>query len=137
MKRYDGAFFDATLKARRKKEAEMITCPVCGDVEMSRAKMDQHIAEHRRAEQLPTAPKLPDRLPGHWDTNAGLAIAMDYANQTRNDLAHGLMTDMELANRINMADRGDLDLIAWQTAAKERIRWLSVQLALALARQPS
>jgi hypothetical protein len=30
-----------------------------------------------------------------------------------------------------MADRPDLALIAYQTAAKERIRWLSAQLALA------
>jgi hypothetical protein len=29
-----------------------------------------------------------------------------------------------------MAGRGDLDLIVWQTAAKERIRWLSAQLAI-------
>jgi hypothetical protein len=33
-----------------------------------------------------------------------------------------------------MADRRDLDLIGYQTAAKERIRWLSLRLAAALAR---
>jgi hypothetical protein len=43
------------------------------------------------------------------------------------------MTDFALANRVFMADRNDLDLIVWQTAAKERIRWLSIELAKAQA----
>ena len=50
------------------------------------------------------------------------------------------VTDFALANRVFMASRGDLDLILWQTAAKERIRWLSIELAKAqhaLARQAS
>ena len=40
-------------------------------------------------------------------------------------LAKGSLTDDELANGIFMADRSDLDLISWQQAAKDRIRWLS------------
>ena len=43
----------------------------------------------------------------------------------RAKLPKGALTDDELANALFMADRTDLDLIVWQTAAKERIRWLS------------
>lgn len=43
------------------------------------------------------------------------------------------VSDFDLANRVFMADRNDLDLIVWQTAAKERIRWLSIELAKAKA----
>ena len=43
------------------------------------------------------------------------------------------MTDFELANAVFMADRNDLGLIVYQTAAKERIRWLSLRLAEAEA----
>lgn len=70
--------------------------------------------------------------PGHWTTLEGQRIAQEYATKSRTDLCQGSMSDLELANRQYMAGRGDLDLITWQTASKERIRWLSVQLALAL-----
>ncbi|MHB8287116.1 MAG: hypothetical protein ACYDD1_20905 [Caulobacteraceae bacterium] len=44
------------------------------------------------------------------------------------------MPDFRLANAVYMADRQDIGLVAVQTAAKDRIRWLSVQLALASAK---
>ncbi len=40
------------------------------------------------------------------------------------------VVDFQLANAQYLVGRYDLDLIAFQTAAKERIRWLSAQLAL-------
>ena len=43
------------------------------------------------------------------------------------------MTDFQLANAIFLAGRDDLDLVSLQTAAKERIRWLSLRLAAAEA----
>lgn len=46
--------------------------------------------------------------------------------------SYGDMSDFELANAVFMADRNDLNLIVVQTAAKERIRWLSIELAKAL-----
>lgn len=70
-------------------------------------------------------------VPGHWSTDEGTDMANTYAAKTREQLAYGNKTDLELANAIFMVGRGDLDLIGLQTAAKERIRWLSVQLALA------
>lgn len=76
---------------------------------------------------------LPETLAGHWVTEAGRDMAVTYATISRASLCHGSMSDFELANRIFMASRTDLDLIAWQTAAKERIRWLSAQLAIAKA----
>lgn len=73
---------------------------------------------------------LPKTLPGHWDTPEGLEMAMTYADRDRSQLPKGEMSDLAIANGVFMADRGDLDLIVWQTAAQKRIRWLSVQLAL-------
>lgn len=73
---------------------------------------------------------LPETLPGSWSTPEGMAMAQEYATHGRDWLAKGTMSDFELANAVYMADRRDLDLIVYQTAAKERIRWLSVQLAL-------
>ena len=79
-------------------------------------------------------PKLPIVLPGHWETPDGHDMAMRYADGTRDSLALCNKTDLELANMVFMASRHDLNLIVVQTAAKDRIRWLSVQLAMALAR---
>lgn len=51
----------------------------------------------------------------------------------REDLPMCEMSDFQFANAQFMVDRYDLELILYQTAAKERIRWLSVQLADAQA----
>lgn len=70
------------------------------------------------------------RSAGHCVDDAAWAeFVRQYAGKPRS-MPH--LTDFELANRLYMADRGDLDLIVWQTAAKERIRWLSIRLAEAL-----
>jgi hypothetical protein len=74
-------------------------------------------------------------LQGHWD-NPDPDMVAEYSKRERSSLMHGDMTDFALANRQYMAGRGDLDLVAWQTAAKERIRWLSVQLAENRAAMP-
>ncbi len=66
---------------------------------------------------------------GHWSTPEGAEIAAKYMGLSRDDISCPQMTDFELANAIFMADRGSLELIGLQTAAKERIRWLSAQLA--------
>lgn len=76
---------------------------------------------------------LPAILPNHWSTPAGQEMAERYATMSRGELGRASESDFALANSIFMADRSDLDLIVFQTAAKERIRWLSVQLALAVA----
>lgn len=77
-----------------------------------------------------SGPAIPPRGPGHCDDDAAWAeFVRQYDGQPRRlD-----MTDFALANRVFMADRNDLDLIVWQTAAKERIRWLSIELAKAQA----
>ncbi|CAN7303597.1 hypothetical protein LJR164_001583 [Phenylobacterium sp. LjRoot164] len=72
---------------------------------------------------------LPEVLDGHWNTAAGREMAVEYAAMDKSRLTKSDVSDFALANAVYMADRGDLDLIVWQTAAKERIRWLSVQLA--------
>ena len=49
----------------------------------------------------------------------------------REDLMMGDVSDDDLANAQFLCDREDLRLIHLQTAAKDRIRWLSRQLAKA------
>lgn len=71
---------------------------------------------------------------GHWETDEGTDMANRYSGLERKDLAYGDKTDLELANAVYMVDRNSLALIGLQTAAKERIRWLSAQLALANAK---
>jgi hypothetical protein len=58
-------------------------------------------------------------------------MAATYVDKTRHQLIKGDLTDLAVANAVFMAGREDLDLMVWQTAAKDRIRWLSVQLAVA------
>jgi hypothetical protein len=76
---------------------------------------------------------LPDVLPSHWTTPDGAEMAREYGSKPRSWLGMSDLSDFALANAVFMADRNDLNLIIYQTAAKERIRWLSAQLALALA----
>lgn len=77
---------------------------------------------------------VPPRGPGHCDDDKAWAeFVRQYDGEPR---SRPDMTDFALANRVFMADRGDIDLIVWQTAAKERIRWLSIELAKALAAAP-
>lgn len=76
---------------------------------------------------------MPATLDGHWLTLDGLSVAIEYASKQRSELCMGHMSDFELANRQFMASRQDFDLIAFQQAAKERIRWLSAHLAAANA----
>lgn len=72
---------------------------------------------------------------GHCDDPAAWAeFSARYGPQVRGDLCGGHMTDFALANAQYMVDRRSLDLGALQTAAKDRIRWLSVQLAQAEAK---
>lgn len=76
--------------------------------------------------------ELPNILPGHWETSEGAVMARDTLQHspTRAQLAHGGVSDLALANAIYMANRNDSNLTGLQTAAKQRIRWLSAQLAL-------
>lgn len=79
---------------------------------------------------------LPAALAGHWDTLDGLSMAERYLKQTRNDLCRGDVSDMALANAqyledISVGTMTFQSAISMQTAAKERIRWLSAHLAAA------
>lgn len=74
---------------------------------------------------------VPKRDPGHCDDDAAWAMFVrQYYGQPR---SRPDLSDFALANAIFMADRNSLDLIHYQTAAKERIRWLSIELAKALS----
>ena len=73
-----------------------------------------------------------DRPDGHCESDAAWAeFARQYDGQPRTLPS---MSDFALANAVFMADRNDLNLIHYQTAAKERIRWLSLRLAESIAR---
>lgn len=74
-----------------------------------------------------------DRPPGHCNDDAAWAeFSRQYDGQPR---SFAEMTDFELANAVFLVGRSSLDLIKYQTAAKERIRWLSLRLAEAIAAQ--
>lgn len=72
-------------------------------------------------------------IPGHWATSDGAEMAARCVGEDRSQLTKGDLSDFALANAQFLASRHDLDLIVYQTAAKERIRWLSAQLARAQA----
>lgn len=70
------------------------------------------------------------RGPGHCDDESSWQeFVRQYDGRPR---SFGHLTDFALANAVFLAGRDDLDLIVYQTAAKERIRWLSIELAKAL-----
>lgn len=75
------------------------------------------------------ADKIAPIFAGHWSTNAGAAMAAEYASKTRTELPSGDLTDFEVAFRTAMIGRHDLDFEASLAVAKDRIRWLSVKLA--------
>ncbi len=80
--------------------------------------------------------KLPQAAPGHWDTPEGREIAVDYLAKDRANLCMGDVSDFHLANKqfledISVGTVTFQSAIGMQTAAKERIRWLSVHLAAA------
>lgn len=70
-------------------------------------------------------------VPQHFDSQEGIDLANEYAGMARADLMMGEYSDFVLANAQYLISRNDLRLISFQQAAKERIRWLSVQVALA------
>lgn len=74
--------------------------------------------------------QLPDVADNKWTTPEGAKMAREYATRTRLDLAMMHLSDYELANAQYLCPRESFELGQYQTAAKERIRWLSVQLAL-------
>lgn len=85
--------------------------------------------------------KLPAAMPGHWDTPEGHEIAVDYLAKERGSLAMGDLSDFHLANKQYLEEIaiGPVIIhssIGVQTAAKERIRWLSAKLAAATAENP-
>lgn len=75
--------------------------------------------------------QIPENLPGHWETPDGAEMAKAYASMERINLCGGDKSDMMVAFRTAMIRRDDFDFEAKLTVAKDRIRWLSVQLALA------
>ena len=82
------------------------------------------------AEHTPT---LPDVAPHHWDSPEGREMAAEYSVLLRNQLGHSALSDFALANAVFLVGRDDFRLINFQTSAKDRIRWLSVQLVIAKA----
>jgi hypothetical protein len=76
--------------------------------------------------------ELPTSAVHHWDTQAGYEMAVKYQGLEKSVLCMGDKTDGEVAEGLRLARLSDFDLIGWQTAAKERLRWLSVQLAVKL-----
>jgi len=78
-----------------------------------------------------TKTQLPDVLQGHWTTPSGHDMAERVADLKRHEIGFWDATDFDLAHRCGMADGRTIADTAVLLAAKDRIRWLSVQLALA------
>lgn len=70
--------------------------------------------------------EIPDVMPGHWITKDGADMARRFGAMQRHELKAQNMTDMEVANAVFL-DANLMNL----TVAKDRIRWLSVHLAMA------
>lgn len=77
--------------------------------------------------------EVPETAAGHWDTAEGREMAIEYADKPKSWLIMSEVSDFALANAQYLVGRDSLELIHYQTAAKERIRWLSVRLAIAEA----
>lgn len=81
-----------------------------------------------------TAPTQQGTPAARWRANGEADPHQDLCDCERAQLAHGKLTDDELANAVFMCDhRTSFESIGWLTAAKERIRWLSRALTAALA----
>lgn len=89
-----------------------------------------------RQKSAEVAAAQPSTVAARWRANGQPDPHGSRYECERAALPKGDMSDDELANRMFIADRNDLDLIVWQTAAKERIRWLSRALIAALEPQP-
>lgn len=68
---------------------------------------------------------LPESLPGHWTTPAGREMAMATLDDPHMARSRERISDFHLANEVFLSPG-----IANLTDAKERIRWLSAQLAV-------
>lgn len=79
------------------------------------------------------AKDLPCPLPGFWYAVDGHEMAVRYSSMTREQLLDGVSSDMLVAFNVASLCRDDFDHEAVVQIAKDRIRWLSVQLALANA----
>lgn len=108
-------------------ESDLMRSERSGDTEAAK-ELDRREAARTGGKNTPhfNAP-----VSGHWSSDEGTEMANSYAVMKREDLAYGHKSDLEMANAIYMADRHSLDLLMLQTAAKDRIRWLSAQLAIA------
>lgn len=73
-------------------------------------------------------PHVPARAPGHCDSDQHWSDFVGRHDRSRRPGPK--MTDFNLANMVFLKGRDDLDLPLYQTAAKERIRWLSIETAL-------
>lgn len=84
---------------------------------------------------MENAIKLPDVLPGHWETDEGSGMAKHYLADypTRHRLCGGRHSDMAIARDIALLSRNDLNFEPVLSSAKDRIRWLSAQLAVSQA----
>lgn len=123
---------DAMMRLRRRhQEVEAALAATQRSTELSAIAVENGVRWPGDPAPQPNGRGRPD---GHCSNDAAWdQFSKDYSGRTRADLCKGEMTDFALANAQFMCDRNSLDLIVHQTAAKERIRWLSIQLARALA----
>lgn len=76
------------------------------------------------------ADEFPDVLSGHYSTPDGREMLARYTGLTREQLSGADRTDTEIAFMCGMASGADIESTTTLHLAKDRIRWLSAQLAL-------
>ena len=74
--------------------------------------------------------KLPRILEGHWNSKEGYEMALTYIDVDKDRLCMGHESSKTIADKLTAVRSTDLNLLPIQTAVKERIRLLSVELAL-------
>lgn len=113
-----------------------VQCDLCNATSDDGSR-DRAIAVWNSRAALPSGPVTEEATPAaKWRQEGKEDPHGNRYDCERAKLGMGHLTDDELANAVFMADRSSLDLIAYQTAAKDRIRWLSRALEAAIARQP-
>jgi len=78
------------------------------------------------------AGELPEVMPGHWSTAGGRDMALATLDDPNMARSRERISDFALANEVFLSP-GIVNL----TDAKERIRWLSAELAVALTTPPA
>lgn len=93
---------------------ETVTRPIIGIENRTAQEVFDIMCDRFKASAMIDTAPFSGPLAGHWSTDEGAEMANRYSAKSRDQLAYGQKTDLELANAVFMADRGSLELIGLQ-----------------------